>query len=83
MHNSLPASGLRPERIAWYACIICGMLDDYDPSQICREHLAIMEAEDERLFLLSLLREAVSEIQTISLRQKIERVLAVSKRSIL
>ena len=72
---------LRHERVYWYHCIHCGLLDDYDPSQVCRDCMAIIANNAENLFLLDLLREACALLDDGQVKRKIERILSVSKRS--
>ena len=71
------------KRVYWYTCIHCGLLDDYDDSQVCRDCMELIASNAENLFLIDLLREACALLDDGYVKRKIERVLAISKRSIL
>ena len=69
------------QRVEWYTCIHCGLLDDYNDSQVCRDCMELIASNAENLFLIDLLREACAELDDSPLKRKIERILAVSKRT--
>ena len=71
---------LRHERVYWYSCIHCGLLDDYDASQVCRDCMAVIASNAENLFLLDLLREACALLDDGKVKNKIERILAIGNR---
>ena len=68
------------QRVEWYTCIHCGLLDDYDSSQVCRDCWIVIASDAENLFLIDLLREACALLDDGYVKRKIERILAVSKK---
>ena len=79
MTSTIPTGANRRERVEWYNCIHCGLLDDYDASQVCRDCMAIIAHDAENLFLLDLLRAAYAELEDSKLRRKIGRIITIVK----
>lgn len=63
-------------------CIFCGRICDMHPSHTCVECQKEIDRNNERVYILSLLKEAYEEVYTIRLREKIERILYVSSGNV-
>ena len=61
-------------------CIFCGRLCDFLPSHTCRECAIKVFDVGERVYVLSLLREAYEAVADIRLREKIEYVLGITEK---
>lgn len=55
-------------------CYICGRLTDYDPHGLCCDCREVMQRNNERVYLLSLIKEAM-QYCLVALREKMENVL--------
>lgn len=58
-------------------CIYCGRICDFHPSRLCIECRERIEKNNERVYLMSLLVEAIQFITDIQLLEKIEKVVSL------
>lgn len=56
-------------------CIFCGRICDVNPERTCVECKERIRRNDERVYLLSLIKEAVPYVSNRHLRQKMEIAL--------
>lgn len=60
--------------LLWNGCIRCGGICDYNPTWMCTNCQEIVNRTNERVMLLSLLKEAAHHCP-VELQRKIEAVL--------
>jgi hypothetical protein len=61
-------------------CILCGFLDDYDPTGFCKNCQLKMAINDKIIYLLALLQDAVTEVYSPALQIKILDMLFENRR---
>ena len=68
--------------LLWNGCILCGKLCDYSPTGFCVNCLTAVNRTNERVMLLSLLKEAAHHCP-VGLQRKIEAVLEIQMPAML